>query len=212
MIRIVIVEDHPVVREGIKQILAADSTFSVVAESSDGEAALNVLRIQACDVVLLDISLPGMNGVEVLKRIRAEHPALPTLALSVHSDEEYGVRMLRSGAAGYLMKGSMTSRDLLTAIRKAIRGERYVSPALAEHLAFAFQFDREQKPARAILSDREYQTMRMLANGKTVGEIAAELCLSAKTVSTYRSRILQKLQFKNNSELIRYAIKEELAS
>lgn len=212
MVRVAVIEDHPVVREGIKSILSKNDDFSVVAEASDGEQALQVLRTEPCDVVLLDISLPILSGVDILKRIRADYPRLPVLILSVHPEEEYGLRAMRAGAAGYLMKSKMTSWDLTTAIFKAVRGGRYISDTLRENLAFGARADRHNKPAHEILSDREYQTMCMLASGKTVSEIAAELSLSVKTVSTYRVRILEKLQFKNNAQLIRYAITEDLAS
>jgi len=208
IIRIVIVDDHPIVREGIKQIVSPHSDLAIVAEANNGEEALATLRIQPCDVVLLDISLPGINGVEVLKRIRAEHSQLQTLVLSIHPEEIYGMRVLRAGAAGYLTKASMTPQDLVGAIRKVGRGGRYITPTLAEYLACGFQLDRDRESARSILSEREYQTMCLLADGKTVTEIAVALSLSVKTISTYRTRILEKLHFRNNAELMRYAIKE----
>jgi len=210
MLRVVVVDDHPVVREGLKRIIAESNELSVAAEASDGEEALQTLRNNPCDVVLLDISLPKKSGLEVLKHIRAEQPRLPILILSMHSEDEYAVRMLRAGASGYLTKES-TSANLISAIRKVVRGGRYVSPALAERLAFDLQTDSD-RPAYEALSDREYQILCMLSGGKTVSEIATDLSLSVKTISTYRVRVLEKLRLKNNAELMRYAIKQGLVA
>jgi DNA-binding NarL/FixJ family response regulator len=210
MLRVVLVDDHPVVREGLKRIIAESNELSVAAEASDGEEALETLRNNPCDVVLLDISLPKKSGLEVLKHIRAEQPRLPILILSMHSEDEYAVRMLRAGASGYLTKES-TSANLISAIRKVVRGGRYVSPALAERLAFDLQTDSD-RPAYEALSDREYQILCMLSGGKTVSEIATDLSLSVKTISTYRVRVLEKLRLKNNAELMRYAIKQGLVA
>lgn len=210
MLRVVVVDDHPVVREGLKRIISESNELSVAAEASDGEEALQTIRNQPCDVVLLDISLPKKSGLEVLKHVRAEQPRLPILILSMHSEDEYAVRMLRAGASGYLTKES-TGSSLISAIRKVVRGGRYVSPALAERLAFDLQTDSE-RPAYEALSDREYQILCMLSAGKTVSEIAGELALSVKTISTYRVRVLEKLRLKNNAELMRYAIKQGLVA
>lgn len=210
MLRVIVVDDHPVVREGLKRIISESNELSVAAEASDGEEALQTVRNHPCDVVLLDISLPKKSGLEVLKHIRSEQPRLPVLILSMHSEDEYAVRMLRAGASGYLTKES-TSTSLISAIRKVVRGGRYVSPALAERLAFDLQTDAD-RPAYEALSDREYQILCMLSGGKTVSEIAAELALSVKTISTYRVRVLEKLRLKNNAELMRYAIKQGLVA
>jgi DNA-binding NarL/FixJ family response regulator len=210
MLRVVIVDDHPVVREGLKRIIAESNELSVTAEASDGEEALQTIRNHPCDIVLLDISLPKKSGLEVLKHLRTEQPRLPVLILSMHSEDEYAVRMLRAGASGYLTKES-TPTNLVTAIRKVVRGGRYVSPALAERLAFDLQTESD-RPAYETLSDREYQILCMLSGGKTVSEIAAELALSVKTISTYRVRVLEKLRLKNNAELMRYAIKQGLVA
>jgi DNA-binding NarL/FixJ family response regulator len=210
MTRVLVVDDHPVVREGLKRIIAEGSDLSVVGEASDGEEALNALRNHPCDIVLLDISLPKKSGLEVLKQLKGEMPRLPVLILSMHSEDEYAVRMLRAGASGYLTKEN-TPANLVTAIRKVIRGGRYVSATLAEKLAFDLHSDAD-RPAHELLSDREYQILTMLSSGKTVSEIAAELSLSVKTISTYRVRVLEKLHLKNNAELTRYAIKQGLVA
>jgi DNA-binding NarL/FixJ family response regulator len=210
MLRVVVVDDHPVVREGLRRIISESNELSVAAEAGDGEEALQTVRSTPCDCVLLDVSLPRKSGLEVLKQIRSEQPRLPILILSMHSEDEYAIRMMRAGASGYLTKES-TSSNLISAIRKVVRGGRYVSPALAERLAFDLQTDSE-RPAYEALSDREYQTLCMLSGGKTVSEIATELGLSVKTISTYRVRVLEKLQLKNNAELMRYAIKQGLVA
>jgi DNA-binding NarL/FixJ family response regulator len=210
MLRVIVVDDHPVVREGLKRIISESSELSIAAEASDGEEALQAVQNNPCDVVLLDITLPKRNGLEVLKQIRQLQPRIPILILSMHAEDEYAVRMLRAGASGYLNKES-TPTNLITAIRKVVRGGKYVSTALAERLAFDLQADTD-KPPHEILSDREFQVLCMLASGRTVSEIAAELKLSIKTISTYRVRVLEKLRLKNNSELTRYAIKTGLVA
>jgi DNA-binding NarL/FixJ family response regulator len=207
MTRVVIVEDHPIVREGIKRLLPAPE-FTVVGEASDGEEALNTIRTSPCDLVILDISLPKKDGMDVLKSIRAEMPALPVLVMSVHSEDDYAGYCFRAGAAGYVMKDARTS-DLLYALRKVARGSRYTSPELAEKIALGM-LDRKDRPAKEILSRREFQILTMISWGRTVTEIARELNLSVKTVSTYRSRLLEKLSLRNNGELTRYAIRHQV--
>ena len=182
--------------------------MAVTAEAGDGFEAVQVIRREPCDVVLLDITMPNRNGLDVLKQIRTESPRIPVLVLSVHSEDQYAVRVLRAGAAGYLTKESAPSK-LVQAIRKVVRGGKYVSPTVAEKLIFDLNRD-STKASHEILSDREYQVMCMIASGKTVTMIAVELGLSVKTVSTYRVRILEKLNMKNNAELTRYALKEGL--
>jgi len=178
-----------------------------VAEASDGEEALAVVQSHPCDVVLLDVVMPKRDGLEVLKLIKKQDPHLPVLMLTMHSENEYGLRLLRAGAAGFLPKNS-TAEVLVSAIRKVARGGRYLSTALSEKLAFDYgNADRSPQDA---LSDREYQTLALIGSGKTVTEIAEQLGLSVKTVSTYRSRILEKLQMNNNAEMIRYAIRNEV--
>jgi two-component system, NarL family, invasion response regulator UvrY len=208
MIRILVVDDHAIVREGLKQILADVNDMSVRDEAGNGQDALAKIRGNEFDVVLLDISMPGRSGLEVLKEIKAERPKLPVLILSMHAEEQYAVRALRAGASGYLTKASAPD-ELIGAIRKVSCGRKYVSSSLAEKLALELDIDTK-KPPHATLSDREYQVMLMLASGKSVTEIADELCLSVKTISTYRSRVMQKMNMKKNAELTLYAIQNHL--
>jgi len=208
MIRVVVVDDHAVVREGLKRIISENPGMAVTGEAGDGHEALKLIRGGACDVVLLDITMPNKSGLDVLKELRTEVPRLPVLVLSMHSEDQYAVRVLRAGAAGYLTKESAPAK-LVQAIRKVVRGGKYVSPSLAEKLVSDLGTDTE-RPPHEILSDREYQVLCLIASGKTVSEIGAELALSVKTISTYRVRILEKLRMKNNAEITRYAIKERL--
>jgi two-component system, NarL family, invasion response regulator UvrY len=208
MIRILVVDDHTIVREGLKQILADVNDMSVLDEAGNGQDALAKIRESEFDVVLLDISMPGRSGLEVLKEIKAERPKLPVLILSMHAEEQYAVRALRAGASGYLTKASAPD-ELIGAIRKVSCGRKYVSASLAEKLALELDIDTK-KPPHATLSDREYQVMLMLASGKSVTEIADELCLSVKTISTYRSRVMEKMNMKKNAELTLYAIQNHL--
>jgi len=208
MIRVCVIDDHAVVREGIKRIVAENPGMAVTAEAGDGFEALRVLQSEPCDVVLLDITMPNKSGLDVLKQIHMDSPRLPVLVLSMHAEDQYAVRVLRAGAAGYLTKETAPTK-LVQAIRKVVRGGKYVSPALAEKLVFDLNADSSRAP-HEILSDREYQVLCMIASGKTVTMIAEELSLSVKTISTYRVRILEKLNMRNNAELTRYAIKEGL--
>lgn len=208
MIKVCVVDDHAVVREGLKRIIAENPGMAVTAEAGDGHEALKVIQSEPCDVVLLDITMPNKNGLDVLKQLHSESPRLPVLVLSMHAEDQYAVRVLRAGAAGYLTKESAPAK-LVQAIRKVVRGGKYVSPTLAEKLVFDLDSDATKAPHQ-ILSDREYQVLCMIASGKTVTQIANELTLSVKTISTYRVRILEKLSMKNNAELTRYAIKEGL--
>src|SRR5215831_1479904 len=208
MIKVVVVDDHAVVREGLKRIIAENGGMMVTGEAADGYEAIQVIKKQPCDVVLLDITMPNKSGLDVLKELHAESPRLPVLVLSMHPEDQYAVRVLRAGAAGYITKESAPAK-LVQAIRKVIRGGRYVSSTLAEQLVFGLGAETE-KPVHEILSDREYQVLCMIASGKTVTQIADELVLSVKTISTYRVRILEKLKMNNNAEITRYAIKEGL--
>jgi two-component system invasion response regulator UvrY len=208
MIKVCVVDDHAVVREGLKRIIAENPGMAVTAEAGDGHEALKVIKEEPCDVVLLDITMPSKSGLDVLKQLHAESPRLPVLVLSMHAEDQYAVRVLRAGAAGYLTKESAPAK-LVQAIRKVVRGGKYVSSTLAEKLVYDLDGDTT-KAAHEILSDREYQVLCMIASGKTVTEIGEELALSVKTISTYRVRILEKLNMKNNAELTRYAIKEGL--
>jgi DNA-binding NarL/FixJ family response regulator len=208
MINVVVVDDHAVVREGLKRIISENPGMAVSGEAGDGFEAMRAVKENPCDVVLLDITMPNKNGLDVLKQIRAESPRLPVLVLSMHAEDQYAIRVLRAGAAGYLTKESAPAK-LVQAIRKVVRGGKYVSQTLAEKLVFDLDSDMDKVPHET-LSDREFQVLCMIASGKTVGDIAEELALSVKTISTYRVRILEKLQMKNNAEITRYAIKQGL--
>jgi two-component system invasion response regulator UvrY len=208
MLRVLIADDHPVFRRGLKQIIDDTPDMFVADEAIDGWEALHKATTGDYDVVLLDISLPFKNGLDVLSQLKAARPVVPVLMLSMHPEEQYAVRALKTGASGYLTKES-APEEMLSAIRKVSRGGKYVSASLAESLASMLQGDDERLPHES-LSNREYQVMCLIASGKSVSEIAQELSLSVKTVSTYRARILKKLRMTNNAELIRYATKNEL--
>jgi len=208
MIKILIADDHAIVREGLKQIVAETSDMVVADEAGTGHEVLDKVRDTEYDVVVLDISMPGGDGLNILKQIKNNRSQLPVLVLSIHPEEQYAVRVLKAGAAGYLTKESAPD-ELITAIRRVATGRKYVSSTLAEKMAFDLTHDRLE-PLHETLSDREYQVLRLIAAGKRAKEIAEELCLSIKTISTYRSRILEKMGMKNNAELTHYAIKEGL--
>jgi DNA-binding NarL/FixJ family response regulator len=208
MIKILVVDDHAIVREGLKQILGDEEDMAVPSEAGTGGEAMNRIRERHFDVVLLDISMPGRSGLEVLKDIRTEKPKLPVLILSIHPEEQYAVRALRAGAAGYMNKASAPA-ELIDAVRRVAAGGKYVSPSLAEKLAFELTAD-PSKPPHELLSNREYQVMIMLAAGKTVSEIAGELCLSVKTISTYRARVMEKMNMKRNADLTLYSVRRHL--
>jgi len=208
MIKILIADDHPVVRKGLKEIIEEIPDMMVGDEASNGREALEKVRKSDFDIVLLDISMPGRSGLDILKELKSEKPDLSVLILSIHSEEQYAVRVLKAGASGYLTKESAPD-ELIAAIRKASTGRKYISSSLGEKLALYLEIDAE-KPLHETLSDREYEVMRMIASGKTITEIAEKLFLSVKTISTYRSRILEKMRMKSNAELIRYALKNRL--
>jgi DNA-binding NarL/FixJ family response regulator len=207
-IRVFIADDHAIVREGLKQILAEQRDIVVCGEAETGLDAVKLFRKSRCNVVLLDISLPDRNGIEVLKQIKSDKPELAVLMLSMHREDQYAIRSLKAGASGYLTKQS-APRELVGAIRQVADGQRYVSAQLAQVLAAQLGEDHD-KPAHEDLSDREYQTLTMIASGKTVSEIARELSLSVKTVSEYRSRLLSKMKLKTSAELTHYAIRNQL--
>ena len=208
MIRIIIADDHPIVRAGMKQIISEASDMMVADEASDGHTLLSKIKKENFDVVILDITMPHMDGLDVLKQLKIEKPKLPVVILSIHPEDQYALRVLKAGASAYVTKTSAPD-ELINAIRKVFRGGKYISPSIAEKLAFQLDANFEEMPHEA-LSDREYQVLCTLASGKTVTEIADELSLSAKTVSTYRSRILEKMDMKNNAELIHYAVQNKL--
>lgn len=208
MLKILIADDHAIVRAGLKQVLADTPDMTVTDEAGATEEAIRKALDGDFDVVVLDISMPGRGGLEVLQQIKSQKPKLPVLVLSMHPEEQYALRVLKAGAAGYLTKESVTE-ELIDAIRKVSNGMKYVSPELAQEIAFALDSDTE-RPLEETLSDREFQVLCMIASGKTPREIAEELSLSVKTVSTYRSRILEKMRMKSNAELTNYAIKNNL--
>jgi two-component system invasion response regulator UvrY len=207
-IRVFIADDHAIVREGLKQILAESPDIIVAGEAENGLDAIKLFRRARCHVMLLDISMPDKNGIDVLKQVKKENPDMAVLMLSMHREDQYAIRSLRAGAAGYLTKQS-APRELVNAIRQVAGGMKYVSAALAQELASQVGEDHEA-PLHESLSDREYQTLTMIASGKTVGTIAKELSLSVKTISEYRARLLVKMKLKNSAELTHYAIKNEL--
>jgi two-component system invasion response regulator UvrY len=208
VIRILISDDHAIVREGIKQILADTNDLVVAGEATNGHEVIEHVRKEDWGLVLLDLAMPGKDGLETLKEIKREKPKLPVLVLSIYPEEQYAVRALKAGASGYLTNES-APEELIAAIRKVSQGGKYISASLAEKLASHLEVDVD-KPVHETLSDREYQVMLLIASGKTVKEIADEMCLSVKTVSTYRVRALSKMGMKNNSAFTYYAIKHGL--
>lgn len=210
MIQILIADDHSIVREGLKQIIAGTSDMIVAGEAENGHELILKIEKTKYDVAVVDISMPDSHILDLLKQIRQIHPKLPVLILSMHPEDQYGVRVMKAGAAGYLTKESAPT-ELISAIRTVSCGKKYISATLAEKLIFALKNNNKQAPHEA-LSDREFQVFTMLAEGRPAKEIAAELYLSEKTISTYRSRILAKMQLKNNSELIHYAVRNGLAN
>jgi DNA-binding NarL/FixJ family response regulator len=208
MMRILVADDHAVVREGVKRILADTRDFRVTGEASNGQEVFAKVSAQTWDVLLLDLAMPGKNGLEVLHQLKRTNPHLPVLVFSMYPGSQYVVRALKAGAMGYLPKESLPD-ELIVALRKVVQGGRYVSPSLTDCLVFEMTRDSDT-PLHTSLSDREYQVLCLLASGKTVTEIAEELALSVKTISTYRARILEKMHMNTTAELIHYAIRERL--
>ena len=208
MIKVLIADDHPIVRQGLRQILAGTADMEVAGEAINSQEALDQVRVGGWDVLVLDMTMPGRSGFDILKELKHEQPHLPVLVLSIHAEEQLAVRVLKAGASGYLTKENAPD-ELVKAIRRVVSGGRYISPSLAETLAFGLDAASD-RPRHETLSDREFQVMQSMAKGKTLTEIAEALSLSAKTVSTYRARLLEKLNLKTNAELMRYAIEHEL--
>jgi DNA-binding NarL/FixJ family response regulator len=206
--RILIADDHEVVRRGLKEILASERDMDVVGEAKNGDEALELVRTLDWDVAVLDFSMPGRSGVELIKEIKRGHPGRPVLVLSMLSEEAHAAQVFKAGGAGYINKES-ASEELTTAIRKVANGGKYVSANFAEKLATDLAPDSE-KPLHESLSDREYRVMWLLASGKQINQIAVEMFLSPSTVSTYRARILKKLKLTGNAALVRYAVKQQL--
>jgi two-component system invasion response regulator UvrY len=208
VIRVLVADDHGLVRRGLRELLAETSDIEVAAEAGTAAEALDRVRQQPLDVVVLDLSLPGRGGLDLLGEIKGERADLPVLILTMHPEDQYAVRALKAGASGYLTKESAPEL-LVEAVRRAAAGGRYVSPTLAEKLALHLDDKRAREP-HELLSDREYQVFRRLAAGRTVSQIADELSLSVKTVSTYRTRIIEKTGLASNAELMRYALDRKL--
>jgi two-component system invasion response regulator UvrY len=208
LIKILIADDHRIVREGLKQILAETPDMIVKDEASNTQEVLKKIWDNEYDVLLLDISMPGRSGLDILKQLKSDRPKLSVLVLSMYSEEQYALRALKAGASGYMTKESATD-ELIEAIRKVSTGRKYISPSVAERLAFSLE-SGDERPPQETLSDREFQVMCMIASGRTIKAIASELSLSIKTVSTYRARILEKMRMKNNAELTHYAIQNKL--
>ena len=208
MVKVLIADDHPLVRLGIAEVLARTIPSVRIAEASDGSEVLYAVGNEAWDLVVLDLSMPGRHGLEILKAIRVLSPRLPVLVLSMHPEHEFAIRALRAGASGYLTKGS-PSETLVSAVRRVLAGGKFISASVAEELAG--HLDRDlSKPLHECLSDREYDVLLRIASGGTVGEIAEEIHLSVKTISTYRARILEKMCMKNNAELTHYGVRQKL--
>ncbi|MGG1945672.1 response regulator transcription factor RqpR [Trinickia sp. NRRL B-1857] len=207
-LKILLVDDHAIVRQGVRQLLLNHAVAREVVEADSGAQALASLDIDPFDIILLDISLPDMNGVEVLKRLKRRQPRTPVMMFSMYREDQYAVRSLKAGASGYLSK-TVTASQMIDAIRQVAAGRKYVSPALAEALADYVSFDSDQLPHEK-LSDREYQTLCMLASGKRLTDIAHALSLSVKTVSVYRARLLEKMKLNNNAELTFYVMSNRL--
>ena len=208
MIRIVIADDHTIVREGLKQVLGAAGDMTVTGEAQNGSEVMQRVRADEFDVLLLDMSMPGKSGVELIKQVHNEKPKLRILVLSMHEEEQYAVRALKAGAAGYLTKES-ASDQLVAAIRKVAAGGAFITAAVAEQFVLG-AMSRTDGPPHAALSDREFQVFEMLVSGKTITDIAERLNLSVKTVSTHKARIMQKMGMTNQAELIRYALSHHL--
>lgn len=206
--RVLLVDDHAVVRVGFHRMLADHFESIEVVEVGTGPEAVAEVRQSPWDLVVLDISMPGRGGLEILKELRAIRPRLPVLMMTMYPEDQYALRAFRAGAAGYITKGS-SPEELVEAVQKVIAGGRYVSPTLAEHLAANLVGD-DGRPKHALLSDRELQVLRMIGAGKTVKEIGFDLHLSEKTISTYRTRLLQKMELRTTAELVRYAIRSNL--
>jgi len=208
VIRIVIADDHTIVREGLKQLLASDAALCVVGEARDGHEVMQRVRELDFDVLLLDLSMPGKSGIELIKQAKAEKPRLRILVLSMHEEHQYAVRAIRSGASGYLTKES-ASTQLISALHKVAAGGAYITSEVAEQLALGAMPNTDQAP-HTTLSDREFQVLRMLAAGGSVSDIAARINLSVKTVSTHKARLMQKLGVATTTELLRYALQHRL--
>jgi len=210
MTRVLVADDHALVRDGLRHILQGASGFEVVGEANDSPSTVALIRERAADVLVLDLSMPGRNGVELIKQIKEEKPTLRILVLTMHAEQQYAVRAFKAGASGYLTKES-ASAELVAAVTKVAAGGVYVSLAMAERFAQSLNEPTDLLPHQR-LSDREFDVLKRIATGQTITEIAAELCVSAKTVSTYKTRILEKMQMPHDAALVRYAMRHKLVS
>lgn len=208
MLRILIADDHTVVRKGLRQILLDEFPTAEIEEVPDAEELIKKVMTATWDVVVSDLSMPGRSGLDALQQIKLSYPALPVLILSIHPEEQYALRALKSGASGYLSKDTAPD-ELVKAVQKVLLGKKYISQAIAEKLANSFSADADLNPHES-LSDREFDVMKLLANGKSVSDIAEMLSLSVTTVSTYRARVMSKMNLKSNSDLTKYAIENKL--
>jgi two-component system, NarL family, invasion response regulator UvrY len=209
MIRVCIADDHPIVRHGLRDIIAEETDMRVACEAKNGNEAMAFVHQHKCDIMLLDLSMPDKGGLDVLAQLKYERSKLPVLVLSMYSEDQYAARVLKAGAAGYMNKIS-APEELVKAIRQVVAGSKYISPSLANLFAIALERGSKRQPHHQ-LSDREFSVLCMIAQSKRIKEIAADLCISAKTVSTYRSRILNKMKMKTNMQLMAYALKHKLA-
>jgi two-component system invasion response regulator UvrY len=208
-LRVLCVDDHAIFRQGVKQILLQHDRQTKIGEAATSEAAMQLVRESRWDVVILDLSLPDRSGLQLLTELKREQPDLPVLILSMHADDEYALRALRTGASGYVTKES-APEELVTAVQKVTRGGRYMTPALAEKVAFAVASPSSVEKPHQALSERELEVLRLIGAGKSLKEIAAMLSLSVKSVGTYRSRVLEKMNMSTNADLIRYVIESNL--
>jgi two-component system invasion response regulator UvrY len=208
LIQVLVADDHPLLRSGLKHVLQQEPDFGLPGEAENSDQVLERLEERSWDVVVLDIAMPGRNGLETLSEIRKRRPGLPVLILSMHSEDQFAIRAIKAGASGYLTKNNAAT-ELVHAIRRILAGKKYVSPALAEVLAHLIE-SGEERPLHEVLSDREYHVVCAIASGKSVSEIAAATSLSVKTISTYRARALEKMKMHSNAELTRYAIRNGL--
>jgi DNA-binding NarL/FixJ family response regulator len=208
MIKVLIADDHPMIREGVHRIVAGTGDIAIAAEATDGRQLLERARSVKHDLILLDLSMPGSDGLELLKQLRRERPNIPVLVLTMHAEDQYAIRMFRAGARGYVTKDTAPT-ELLGAVRRVVAGGRYISPAVAEKLAGHLAAAGEHAPHER-LSDREYQVFRMIAAGKSTRDISTELSLSVKTISTYRTRIFEKMGMRSPAALAIYAVRNRL--
>jgi len=208
MLKILIADDHAIIRKGLKQLLLEEYPSAVVEEANDAEAVIKHTINSSWDIIICDLSMPGRSGLDVVEHVKHNFPGLPVLILSIHPEEQYAIRALRAGAAGYLSKDAATE-ELVKAVRKVLQGRKYISSAIAEKIATGLGQDTTRMPHEN-LSDREFHVLKLIAEGKSVSEIAEQLSLSITTVSTYRARILSKLNLKTNADLVRYALENEL--